>query len=182
MLFRSSKIKIHELKRQDQEIRERAAANVFAQEEATKRTQYSEGQSNKRNEATIAAGLASERNYIDDWLRKNPGKSYSDAYTAFRIAHAGSAAERQDLAELKALQKVYADQADITKNFNKASREEAQRRLEEVNKKIASMAGVSQEDTSKIITNEDIKATAKASGKTEAQVREQAIKQGYTIK
>lgn len=82
--------------------------------------------------------------FASAWLAKpeNRGKTTADAYVAFKMSGSGAAVERQDLAELRALQKSYMEQADPSKNFNKESRAEAARRLIAVNKKIEEMAGI----------------------------------------
>lgn len=82
--------------------------------------------------------------FASAWLAKpeNRGKTMADAYVAFKMSGSGAAVERQDLAELRALQKSYMEQADPSKNFNKESRAEAARRLIAVNKKIEEMAGI----------------------------------------
>lgn len=125
-----SKIKIRELERQDQDLKQRAAERIFAESESNKRANLSR------------EGSPSETRFINDWLARNPGKTYSDAYAAFKLAGAGTAGERQDLAELRALQKTYTEQADPTKNFDKTSREAAARSLIAVNKKLEAMAGI----------------------------------------
>ena len=163
-----SKIKIHELERQDQDLKQRAAERIYAETEANKRTNLTH------------AGSPSETRFINDWLNNHPGKTYSDAYAAYKLAGAGTATERQDLAELRALQKAYTDQADPTKNFDKASREDAVRRLATVNKRLEEMAGMG--EPAKVMSMADVAATAKSSGKTEQQVIEAAKARGYTIK
>lgn len=79
-----------------------------------------------------------EEQFVDE-LVKN-GKPRADAIREAKTL--GTGADRQDLAELKALQKTYQDQSDPTKNFDKASREDAARRLAVVNSKIEQMAGL----------------------------------------
>jgi hypothetical protein len=163
-----SKIKIRELERQDQELKQRAASEIYKEGEANKRASLSH------------AGPASETRFINDWLARNPGKTYSDAYAAYKLAGSGTAVERQDLAELRALQKSYADLADPTKNFDKTSREDAARRLASVNKKLEEMSGMG--EPAKVMSMADVAATAKSSGKTEQQVIEAAKARGYSIK
>lgn len=70
----------------------------------------------------------------------NAGKPRADAIREAKTL--GTGAEKQDLAELKALQKTYQDQADPTKNFDAASRADAAKRLAVVNNKIEQMAGL----------------------------------------
>jgi len=164
-----SKVKIHELERQDQDLKQRAAERVYAETESNKRANLQH------------AGSPSEIRFIEDWMKNNPGKTYSDAYAAYKRAGAGTATERQDLAELRVLQKTYMDQSNIANNSDKASREDASRRLAIVNKKIEEMSGINTQ-APKVMSKADVAATAKASGKTEQQVIEQAQSQGYTIK
>jgi len=164
-----SKLKIHEMQMKDQELRQRAASDIYKETEANKRANLAH------------AGSPSETRFINDWLNNHPGKTYSDAYAAYKLAGAGTATERQDLAELRALQKTYTDQADPTKNFDKASREDAVRRLATVNKKLEEMAGMGG-GGDKVMSMADVAATAKSSGKTEQQVIEAAKARGYTIK
>ena len=163
-----SKIKIRELERQDQDLKQRAAERIYAETESNKRANLSH------------AGSPSETRFINDWLARNPGKTYSDAYAAYKLAGAGTAGERQDLAELRVLQKSYIDQMDPTKNSDKASREDAKARLAAVNRKLEEMSGMG--EPAKVMSMADVAATAKSSGKTEQQVIAAAKAQGYTIK
>jgi hypothetical protein len=163
-----SKIKIQELERQSKDLQQRAAERVYAETESNKRTNLSR------------EGSPSEIRFINDYLARNPNKTYSDAYAAYKMAGSAVAGERQDLAELKALQKTYTELSDPTKNFDKESRDAASRSLIAVNRKLESMAGI--EQPAKVMTQADVTATAKSSGKTEKQVIEAAKAQGYTIK
>lgn len=163
-----SKIKIHELERQDQDLKQRAAERIYAETESNKRANLAH------------AGSPSETRFINDWLNSHPGKTYADAYTAYKLAGSGTAVERQDLAELRALQKTYQDQADLTKNPDKASREEAVRRLAVVNRKLEEMSGIG--EPAKVMSMADVATTAKARGVSEQEVINAAKAKGYTIK
>jgi hypothetical protein len=116
---------------------------------------------------------------ISSYLDKNPGKSYFDGFQAYRNAQTGSG-ERQDLNELKALQKVYSDSVkDLT--APKEQRERDAVLLQGVNAKISQMAGIGSIAGGKTMSMADVKATAASSGKTEQQVIEAAKSRGYTI-
>jgi hypothetical protein len=78
-----SKVKIHELERQDQDLKQRAASDI-----------YKETQANQRTAATIGASHQSEREFVADWLKKNPGKSVSDAIAAYKTLGTGARAEQ----------------------------------------------------------------------------------------
>lgn len=105
---------------------------------------------NRKSQEKIAGMPArvspNEERYINEWLKKNPGKSFVEAYEAYKMSGAGIAADKQALAELKALQTSLKDLADPTKNFDKISREDAARQLGAVNAKIAQMAGLGSDE------------------------------------
>jgi hypothetical protein len=97
--------------------------------------------------ATARHGMPSfsdtqKQSLISEYMQRNPKASRLEAAAAVNAAMSGVAVERQDLSELRALQKTYTDQADVTKNPNKASREDAAARLAIVNRKLEAMAGI----------------------------------------
>ena len=109
---------------------------------------------------------------IGSYLEKNPGKSYFEGFQAYRNAQTGSG-ERQDLNELKTLQKVYSDSVSnpLTPAAQKAKDAAL---LEGVNAKISQMAGIGSIASGKTMSMADVKTTAASSGKTEQQVIEAA--------
>ena len=74
-----------------------------------------------------------------DFFRQDP-----EGYGRFQAARRGpqTAGERQDLAELNALIASLKDQADITKNYDKASREQASVLLKRAQARLAQMSGI----------------------------------------
>jgi hypothetical protein len=78
-----SKLKVRELEQKEKEFQMRGAADIYREEQA-----------NKRNAATIGASHQSEREFVADWLKKNPGKSVSDAIAAYKTLGTGARAEQ----------------------------------------------------------------------------------------
>ena len=111
-----------------------------------------------------------------------PGQAPSVENLA-KIANARqpTAAERQDVAELRTLQANLQKQAE---NYilPKPQRDAAAAQLDRVNAKLAEMAGVGSAPTGgKTMTMADVQATAASSGKTVDEVKKAAIAKGYSI-
>ena len=184
-----SKAKIFEYQQKDRELAVQAAGQT-ARIESAERISDKEIGSRERTatldrqaRASVAGMPSAEQRMaekvISSYLEKNPGKSYFDGFQAYRNAQTGSG-ERQDLNELKALQKVYGDSVkDLT--APKEQRERDAVLLQGVNAKISQMAGIGSIAGGKTMSMADVKATAASSGKTEQQVIEAAKARGYTI-
>ena len=79
--------------------------------------------------------------FIDNYLKENPGKKYHEAYAAYKQSgQGGIPAERQQLAELKALQGNLKDQ--LEKTYKQEERKKLLDQLNEVNRAIGVMAGL----------------------------------------
>jgi len=184
-----SKVKIFEYQQKDRELAVQAAGQT-ARIESAERISNAEIGSRERTatldrqaRASVAAMPSAEQRMaekvIGSYLEKNPGKSYFEGFQAYRNAQTGSG-ERQDLNELKALQKVYSDSVkDLT--APKEQRERDAVLLQDVNAKISQMAGIGSIAGGKTMSMADVKTTAASSGKTEQQVIEAAKARGYTI-
>jgi len=111
-----------------------------------------------------------------------PGQAPSVENLA-KIANARqpTAAERQDVAELRTLQANLQKQAE---NYilPKPQRDAAAAQLDRVNAKLAEMAGVGAMPTGgKTMTMADVQATAASSGRTVDEVKKAAMAKGYVI-
>jgi hypothetical protein len=145
-----SKTKIFELQQKDRELAVQAAGQT-ARIESAERISDKEIGSRERTanldrqaRASVAGMPSAEQRMaekvIGSYLEKNPGKSYFEGFQAYRSAQTGSG-ERQDLGELKALQKVYSDSVkDLTTPKEQRAKDAAL--LQEVNAKISQMAGL----------------------------------------
>lgn len=184
-----SKAKIFEYQQKDRELAIQAAGQTVRIESAERISDKEIGSRERtatldRQARASVAGMPSAEQrmaekVISSYLEKNPGKSYFDGFQAYRNAQTGSG-ERQDLNELKALQKVYGDSVkDLT--APKEQRERDAVLLQGVNAKISQMAGIGSIAGGKTMSMADVKATAASSGKTEQQVIEAAKARGYTI-
>jgi hypothetical protein len=184
-----SKTKIFELQQKDRELAVQAAGQTARIESAERISDKEIGSRERmsnldRQARASVAGMPSAEQrmaekVIGSYLEKNPGKSYFEGFQAYRNAQTGSG-ERQDLNELKALQKVYSDSVkDLT--APKEQRERDAVLLQGVNAKISQMAGIGSIAGGKTMSMADVKATAASSGKTEQQVIEAAKARGYTI-
>jgi hypothetical protein len=184
-----SKVKIFEYQQKDRELAVQAAGQT-ARIESAERISDKEISSRERTanldrqaRASVAGMPSAEQRMaekvIGSYLEKNPGKSYFEGFQAYRNAQTGSG-ERQDLNELKTLQKVYSDSVanPMTPAAQKAKDAAL---LEAVNAKISQMAGIGSIAGGKTMSMADVKATAASSGKTEQQVIEAAKSRGYTI-
>jgi hypothetical protein len=79
--------------------------------------------------------------FISNYMKENPGKKYHEAYAAYKQSGQGGVpAERQQLAELKALQTSLNKTLETT--FNKEDRKKVQDQLNQVNEAIGRMAGI----------------------------------------
>lgn len=81
---------------------------------------------------------------VQEWMQRNPGKTTLDAMTALGMVGAG--VERQDLAELKALQANLQKQVENIA-LSKERRATLEAKLEGVNARIAKMAGLGGEQS-----------------------------------
>jgi len=145
-----SKVKIFEYQQKDRELAVQAAGQT-ARIESAERISNAEIGSRERTatldrqaRASVAAMPSAEQRMaekvIGSYLDKNPSKSYFEGFQAYRNAQTGSG-ERQDLNELKALQKVYSDSVkDLTAPKEQRAKDAAL--LQDVNAKIAQMAGL----------------------------------------
>jgi hypothetical protein len=81
------------------------------------------------------------KSFIDNYLKENPNKKYHEAYAAYKQSGQGGVpAERQQLAELKALQSSLNKQLETT--YKAEDRKKVQEQLNEVNRAIGVMAGI----------------------------------------
>jgi hypothetical protein len=145
-----SKVKIFEYQQKDRELAVQAAGQT-ARIESAERISNAEIGSRERTatldrqaRASVAAMPSAEQRMaekvISSYLDKNPSKSYFEGFQAYRNAQTGSG-ERQDLNELKALQKVYSDSVkDLTAPAAQRAKDAAL--LQDVNAKISQMAGL----------------------------------------
>lgn len=98
---------------------------------------------NQLQAAGVAAsmGIAQQQKFIDDWLKKpeNAGKTYSDAYAAFKSV--GAASERNDISGLKAVRDGLAKDLEnlrITPDARRAKEEEIAR----IDRQILTLSGI----------------------------------------
>ena len=145
-----SKVKIFEYQQKDRELAVQAAGQT-ARIESAERISDKEIGSRERTAAldrqarASVAGMPSAEQrmaekVIGSYLEKNPGKSYFEGFQAYKNAQTGSG-ERQDLNELKALQKVYSD--SISNPLTPAAQKAKDAALlQDVNTKISQMAGL----------------------------------------
>jgi len=145
-----SKTKIFELQQKDRELAVQAAGQT-ARIESAERISKDEIGSRERTanldrqaRASVAGMPSAEQRMaekvISSYLEKNPGKSYFEGFQAYKNAQTGSG-ERQDLNELKALQKVYSD--SISNPLTPAAQKAKDAALlQDVNAKISQMAGL----------------------------------------
>jgi hypothetical protein len=122
------------------------------------------------------------RGAIEDWLKKNPGKSYSDAVEWWRGAGKGIEG-RERLGNLKLAAETLSKQLE-NPLLPKADKDSKSADLNRVQAEILSllgMNGTSGAAGSKTMTMADVQATATASGKTVEAVKKAAIAAGYTI-
>jgi hypothetical protein len=145
-----SKVKIFEYQQKDRELAVQAAGQT-ARIESAERISNAEIGSRERTatldrqaRASVAAMPSAEQRMaekvIGSFLEKNPGKSYFEGFQAYRNAQTGSG-ERQDLNELKALQKVYSDSVANPMSSKEQKAKDAAL-LASVNAKISQMAGL----------------------------------------
>jgi hypothetical protein len=147
MKVAEAELKISELRSGIQ--KERATQEDRAEQRQISREQM---QSQERIAAANRAASAALRNLpgpeqqmveraIKSLMEANPGMAYHEAYDKARGSGKGLA-ERQDVAELRALITSLKDQADPMKNFDKSSREQASVLLKQAQDKLAQMSGV----------------------------------------
>jgi hypothetical protein len=152
----NSKVKIFEYQQKDRELAIQAAGQT-AKIESAERISKDEIGSRERTatldrqaRASVAGMPSAEQRQaekvIASFLEKNPGKSYFEGFQAYSNVKTGSG-ERQDLSELKALQKVYSDSVkDLTAPKEQRAKDAAL--LQTVNAKISQMAGLSSNTSS----------------------------------
>lgn len=128
-----------------QQGRQYESASAMAREqlriEAEARERNLDRQSRERvaNLPTGEERLASA--FISNYMKENPGKKYHEAYAAYKQSgQGGVSAERQQLAELKALQTSLNKTLETT--YNKEDRKKVQDQLNQVNEAIGRMAGI----------------------------------------
>ena len=83
------------------------------------------------------------RQFIDSWMKQNPGKPYHEGFAAYAQSKSPTGAisgDRQQLAELRALQTSLKDQLNTV--YDLKSREKIMSDLNKVNAEIARMAGL----------------------------------------
>jgi hypothetical protein len=90
---------------------------------------------------SASIGVAQQQKFIDDWLKKpeNAGKTYSDAYAAFKSV--GAASERNDISGLKAVRDGLAKDLEnlrITPDARKAKEDEIAR----IDRQILTLSGI----------------------------------------
>lgn len=90
---------------------------------------------------SASIGVAQQQKFIDDWLKKpeNAGKTYSDAYAAFKSV--GAASERNDISGLKAVRDGLAKDLEnlrITPAARKAKEDEIAR----IDRQILTLSGI----------------------------------------
>jgi hypothetical protein len=122
-------------------------AKDYAQMASTEAINAANRASQEKVAGMPARASASEERYIKDWMAAHPGKSYVDAYEAYKASGAALGAERQTLAELKTLQGNLQKQTESL-TLSKERRATLEAQLEEVNKRIAQMAGLGGEAAS----------------------------------
>jgi hypothetical protein len=128
-----------------QQGRQYESASAMAREqlriEAEARERNLDRQSRERvaNLPTGEERMASA--FINNYMKENPGKKYHEAYAAYKQSgQGGIPAERQQLAELKALQSSLKSQLETT--FKTEDRKKVQEQLNQVNEAIGRMAGI----------------------------------------
>lgn len=128
-----------------QQGRQYESASAMAREqlriEAEARERNLDRQSRERvaNLPTGEERLASA--FISNYMKENPGKKYHEAYAAYKQSgQGGIPAERQQLAELKALQSSLKSQLETT--FKTEDRKKVQEQLNQVNEAVGRMAGI----------------------------------------
>lgn len=91
--------------------------------------------------AATAIALKPQADFIADWLAKpeNKGKTFSDAYAAFKSV--GASSERNDIAGLKAVRTALAkDLEDVM--LDKASKERKRAEMDRIDQQILALSGV----------------------------------------
>lgn len=96
--------------------------------------------------AAAAIALKPQAEFIADWLAKpeNKGKTFSDAYAAFKSV--GAASERNDIAGLRAVRTGLAkDLEDLT--LDKATKEKKRAEISRIDQQILALSGVNAPST-----------------------------------
>lgn len=135
-----------------QEQFRQTSADARARFEAEQRSRDAE--LNRKAQLQVAGMPTGEERmakaFIDSWLKQNPNKTYHEAYAAYTQSKSPTGAmsgERQQLAELRALQTSLKDQ--LNNVYDKAGREKIMADLNKVNAEIAKMAGIDGKGTPK---------------------------------
>jgi hypothetical protein len=97
--------------------------------------------------AAAAIALGPQNKFIQDWMSKpeNKGKSYSDAYAAFR--NLGAASERNDITGLKAVQAGLIKEISENLTMTKAEKAAKQAQINEINNRILALTGAAAPST-----------------------------------
>ena len=97
--------------------------------------------------AAAAIALGPQNKFIQDWLSKkeNQGKSYSDAYAAFK--NLGAASERNDITGLKAVQAGLIKEISENLTMTKAEKAAKQAQINEINNRILALTGAAAPST-----------------------------------
>ena len=97
--------------------------------------------------AAAAIALGPQNKFIQDWLSKkeNEGKSYSDAYAAFK--NLGAASERNDITGLKAVQAGLIKEISENLTMTKAEKAAKQAQINEINNRILALTGAAAPST-----------------------------------
>jgi capsule polysaccharide export protein KpsE/RkpR len=97
--------------------------------------------------AAAAIALVPQNKFIQDWLSKpeNKGKSYSDAYAAFK--NLGAASERNDITGLKAVQAGLIKEISENLTMTKAEKAAKQAQINEINNRILALTGAAAPST-----------------------------------
>lgn len=128
-----------------QQGRQYESASAMAREQLRIEAEARERKLDRQSRESIANLPTGEERmasaFINNYMKENPGKKYHEAYAAYKQSgQGGIPAERQQLAELKALQSSLKSQLETT--FKTEDRKKVQEQLNQVNEAIGRMAGI----------------------------------------
>lgn len=128
-----------------QQGRQYESASAMAREQLRIEAEARERKLDRQSRESIANLPTGEERlasaFISNYMKENPGKKYHEAYAAYKQSGQGGVpAERQQLAELKALQTSLNKTLETT--YNKEDRKKVQDQLNQVNEAIGRMAGI----------------------------------------
>ena len=128
-----------------QQGRQYESASAMAREQLRIEAEARERKLDRQSRESIANLPTGEERlasaFISNYMKENPGKKYHEAYAAYKQSgQGGIPAERQQLAELKALQSSLKSQLETT--FKTEDRKKVQEQLNQVNEAIGRMAGI----------------------------------------